>query len=237
MKQFWPFSAGVLAVSLVFSSGAGEAAMELVLPARSVGTAQLKQDAVTSLKVKNGSLLARDFARGQLPRGPRGPQGEPGAPGQPGAVGPAGPQGSQGPEGPVGPQGAEGPEGPQGPPGEPPNPSIQFRHRAVTVPAGETRFDQVECSNIQIGSGVPASTPTGGGVSSPVGADGGFHVLKSVPYLSFFAPSRFTVFSRTGWFVRVKNTSASDITYRVYAACLENSTGKWPDGIVPIWED
>jgi hypothetical protein len=38
-----------------------------------VGKAQLKKNAVTSAKVKDGSLQARDFAAGQLPAGPRGP--------------------------------------------------------------------------------------------------------------------------------------------------------------------
>ena len=48
--------------------GTGYAAV--VLPANSVGTKQLKKNAVTSAKVKNRSLLAADFQRGQLPGGP-----------------------------------------------------------------------------------------------------------------------------------------------------------------------
>ncbi|HXZ57678.1 MAG TPA: hypothetical protein VEG40_08865 [Gaiellaceae bacterium] len=55
------------------------------LPRNSVGTLQLKSNAVTSTKVKNGSLLKRDFKRGQLPAGAIGPTGPAGAPG------PAGP--------------------------------------------------------------------------------------------------------------------------------------------------
>src|SRR5919106_1168455 len=66
------------------------------LPANSVGTKQLKKNAVTSAKVKNRSLLANDFKRGQLPRGEKG---------DPGARGPAGPQGAAGPQGPAGAQG------------------------------------------------------------------------------------------------------------------------------------
>jgi hypothetical protein len=57
------------------------------LPANSVGTKQLKKNAVTSVKVKDRSLLAKDFKRGQLPRGQRGPAGPQGAPGAPGAPG------------------------------------------------------------------------------------------------------------------------------------------------------
>lgn len=71
-----------LSISLGGVSWAGVA-----LPRNSVGTAQLKQDAVTSAKVRNRSLRAVDFARGELPRGPQGRAGAPGAPGAPGAVG------------------------------------------------------------------------------------------------------------------------------------------------------
>ena len=73
-------------------SGASYAAV--VLPRDSVGTPQLKRDAVVSSKVKNGSLQAVDFAQGQLPAGPQGPQGP---------AGPAGPKGATGPQGPAGP--------------------------------------------------------------------------------------------------------------------------------------
>ncbi|MFZ1880590.1 MAG: hypothetical protein WAU41_10525, partial [Gaiellaceae bacterium] len=44
-----------------------------VLPAGSVGTVQLRHDAVVSSKVKDASLLGRDFKPVQLPRGARGP--------------------------------------------------------------------------------------------------------------------------------------------------------------------
>jgi len=71
-----------LAVSL---SGVGYAAG--VLPKASVGTPQLQDDAVTSRKVKDQSLLAVDFRPGQLPGGPEGPKGDPGPPGPPGLSG------------------------------------------------------------------------------------------------------------------------------------------------------
>lgn len=63
----------------------------LKLPKNSVGTKQIKKSAVTSKKVKDRSLLAKDFKKGQLPSGP---------------------QGATGPQGPQGPQGVEGPRGP-----------------------------------------------------------------------------------------------------------------------------
>jgi hypothetical protein len=55
------------------------------LPRNSVGSKQIKKDAVTSAKVKNGSLKALDFGTGQLPSGAIGAKGDPGP------TGPAGP--------------------------------------------------------------------------------------------------------------------------------------------------
>jgi hypothetical protein len=53
----------------------------LNVPTNSVGTQQLKANAVVSSKVKNRSLLAVDVKLGQLPAGARGPKGDTGAPG------------------------------------------------------------------------------------------------------------------------------------------------------------
>jgi hypothetical protein len=72
-----------LAVAL---SGVGYAAV--VIPRNSVGTAQLKTDAVVSKKVKNGSLLAADFKAGQLPAGAPGAKGDKGDKGDTGEAGP-----------------------------------------------------------------------------------------------------------------------------------------------------
>jgi hypothetical protein len=70
---------------LVALGGTSVAAVSVVLPRNSVGTPQLKENAVTSIKlaagavrssdVKDGSLARADFARGQLPAGPAGPPG------------------------------------------------------------------------------------------------------------------------------------------------------------------
>jgi hypothetical protein len=90
--------ANVTATIAVFLALGGGAYAAFKLPRNSVGTQQLRKNAVTSSKVKNHSLLASDFRLGQLPAGPRGPQGIPGhdgtngqdgAPGQPGAPGTA----------------------------------------------------------------------------------------------------------------------------------------------------
>ena len=87
-----------LVALMVALGGTSYAAVNL--PSHSVGTAQLKNSAVTRTKlakdsvrsanVADHSLLASDFMPGQLPAGP---QGAPGANGKTGAPGPQGPPG------------------------------------------------------------------------------------------------------------------------------------------------
>jgi hypothetical protein len=88
IRRLRPSPAMVVAcVALVFAmTGAGYAAG--MLGPNTVGTKQLKKNAVISSKVKNRSLLAVDFKAGQLPAGPPGAPGAPGAPGQQGPPGP-----------------------------------------------------------------------------------------------------------------------------------------------------
>ncbi len=102
--RFRPSPAMVVAclALLVALGGTGVAAVSIVIPKNSVGTPQLKKNAVTSAKVKNGSLLTVDFKAGQLPAGPQGPAG---------SQGPAGPQ---------------GPKGDKGDPGSPGLSNVQF---------------------------------------------------------------------------------------------------------------
>ncbi len=68
-------------------TGTSIAAVSQLVPRSSVGTAQLKNNAVTSAKVKNRTLARADFRPGVLLRGPAGPAG---------AAGPAGPAGPAG---------------------------------------------------------------------------------------------------------------------------------------------
>ncbi|HEX6602362.1 MAG TPA: hypothetical protein VF030_06925 [Solirubrobacterales bacterium] len=85
---------------VVLGGGAAVAAGQL--GRNTVGTPQLKKNAVTSAKVKDGSLRPKDFAPGSALSGPAG------------SAGPAGPKGDRGPEGPPGQEGRRGPEGPAG---------------------------------------------------------------------------------------------------------------------------
>jgi hypothetical protein len=68
-----PAMAVALLALFVAIGGTGYAALKL--PKGSVGARQLKKNAVRSAKVKDRSLQARDFKRGQLPSGPRGATG------------------------------------------------------------------------------------------------------------------------------------------------------------------
>jgi hypothetical protein len=89
-----PAMAVALTALVVALGGTGYAAVKL--PRNSVGSPQLKRNAVTGEKVHDGSLFANDFAAGQIPKGPKGD---------------SGPQGPGGPQGPAGSPGAQGPPG------------------------------------------------------------------------------------------------------------------------------
>lgn len=90
------------------------------LPKDSVGSKQLRKDAVTSRAVKNGTISRADLAKGIAvagPQGPQGPAGASGAPGATGAPGAKGDRGDTGAKGDRGEQGLQGPEGKTGPTG------------------------------------------------------------------------------------------------------------------------
>jgi hypothetical protein len=78
----------VIGYAALFVALGGTSYAAINLPAKSVGNRELKNNAVTSAKVKNGSLRAVDFRAGDLPAGPKGdtgPQGPQGPKGDPGA--------------------------------------------------------------------------------------------------------------------------------------------------------
>ena len=91
------FSTTALVAALLGTTPLGEAAYDAALPRNSVGTLQLKRNAVTSAKIApntirgsqvvDGSLLTGDFKAGQIPQGPKGDKGD---------RGPAGPSGISG---------------------------------------------------------------------------------------------------------------------------------------------
>lgn len=74
----------VASIALMLALGGTSYAVSRI-PARSVGTKQLKKNAVNSSRVRDGSLLGADFQAGQLPAGAPGPAGADGV------IGPRGP--------------------------------------------------------------------------------------------------------------------------------------------------
>jgi hypothetical protein len=95
-----------VALLALFVALGGTSYAAVNLPKGSVGAAQLKKNVVSSAKVKDGSLLTKDFKAGQLPAGPKGDTGDKG---DPGAQGPTGAAGADGAPGAPGQTGARGP--------------------------------------------------------------------------------------------------------------------------------
>src|SRR6476469_191818 len=83
-------------------------ALFVALGGTSYAAIKLPKDSVRSKQVKDHSLLAQDFATGQLPAG------KPGAPGAPGTPGPAGAPGAPGAPGTDGAPGKDGKDGVNG---------------------------------------------------------------------------------------------------------------------------
>jgi hypothetical protein len=91
------FSITALLVAVLGSTPLGEAAHNAVVPKNSVGTPQLKRNAVKAAKIApnavrtghvlDGSLLSADFKPGQIPQGPKGDKGDKGDAGSAGPPG------------------------------------------------------------------------------------------------------------------------------------------------------
>lgn len=91
MSRVRPSYADVMATVAVFIALGGTS---YAVARNTIGERELKDNGVTSRKVRDGTLLARDLAPETLSQGSRGPRG---AQGPAGPVGPPGPQGAPGP--------------------------------------------------------------------------------------------------------------------------------------------
>ena len=108
IRQRLTYANSMSTIAVMIALG-GTSYAAIKLPRNSVGTQQLRSSAVTSAKVRNGTLLRKDFKRGQLVS----------QKGDPGIAGPAGPKGDPGPAGPAGPKGDPGTPGANGVNGAP----------------------------------------------------------------------------------------------------------------------
>lgn len=79
-----PSPAMIVAMLALLVALGGTSYAAFKLPKNSVGTSQLKKNAVTGVKVKSHSLKANDFKANSLPAGPQGPAGPGGPKGDPG---------------------------------------------------------------------------------------------------------------------------------------------------------
>jgi len=188
---------------IVALGGTGYAALKL--PRGSVGTVQLRNGAVISVKIKDGSIKLKDLAattQAQLkasggPAGAQGPKGDPGARGPSGPIGPRGPTGAKGATGPSGPMGATGVQGPPGLSG------YTIVQKTLTTTAGS--------------QGVSVNCPTG---TVAVGGGGG----TPTPGAGVSLRNSFPLQGGVGWLVVAEARSpGSGWSYTVDAVCVKRS--------------
>jgi hypothetical protein len=110
--------ANIVASLALFVALGGVSYAAITIPKNSVGSTQLKANAVTSVKVKDGTLEQADFAPGALPasgaNGANGANGEQGESGERGETGDEGERGEQGETGATGQRGEQGEQGDDG---------------------------------------------------------------------------------------------------------------------------
>jgi hypothetical protein len=172
-----PSPALVVSVIALTVALGGTSYAAIVLPANSVGTKQIKKNAVTTAKVKNGTLRLADFGAGQVPAGATG------ATGAQGAAGATGPRGAKGDKGDAGVNGTNGTDG---------TANVVVRESAPTpVAASGIVSVTVSC--------LAGERATGGGYDASGNGEFGTVALDSQPTASASVPN--------GWTVKVNNVT------------------------------
>lgn len=175
----------VMSALALFVALGGTSYAAIKLPANSVGTPQLKGASVTSTKVKNGSLLLKDFKAGQLPSAKNGSTAEAGS-GVPGPAGPAGPQGEAGPAGTTGAAGPKGDAGETGAKGD-------TGARGATGPKGAFSGVLTRTGQATVGSGsvgtvfancLRTEIAVGGGATFAGGVADATYLSRSTPHIA-----------------------------------------------------
>jgi hypothetical protein len=182
-----------IAVFLVVAGGSAFAASQL--GKGSVGTKQLKKEAVTPAKL---STAAKATLQGAA--GPAGPAGAKGATGSTGLTGPKGDKGEKGDRGEIG---LEGPEGEAG-------------ATNVTVVKVETPIAANSAGNA-VAVCPAGSVATGGGVN-PVGVTTEAALIKSYPSTGGVGQA-VTGNTPTAWGGFAQNPTAGVVTLNVFAIC------------------
>jgi hypothetical protein len=186
--------ANVVASLALFVALGGVSWAAVTLPTGSVGSRQLKAGAVSTAKVRDRSLLARDFKRGQLPRGESGLAGERGVPG---------------PKGDEGDSGAPGAKGDRGAPGAT---NVVVRRQNTGVPANGVRaLFAVQCA--------PGERAVGGGASLTVSGTAA-ELQQSFP-VADNGVRLGDGETPTGWESLIKNESAEATGATGYAVCAQ----------------
>jgi hypothetical protein len=187
--------ANVVAALALFIPLGGVSWAAVSLPKASVGSRELKANAVGTRNVRDGSLLSSDFKSGELLRARKG---DPGPKGDTGPKGDAGPKGATGAKGTIGPAGPAGPQGPSGVSGW----TFVTKHLNIGGSPNHTAAeDEADC---------PSGTKVlGGGVTAGNGGDRTkLHVYESGP-----------AGVADGWYAGMQNDGANSVPVFIWAIC------------------
>ena len=214
-----PTPALVISIVALFVAMGGTGYAASQIPRASVGAAQLKKNAVSSPKVKNGSLALDDFKLAERTklRGSAGTRGAAGARGSQGVGGTRGLSGLEGDEGSDGSDGGQGIQGIQGPTGveEVVVRTAGLSYVSAVGPNGQILSDDVQC---QAGESV-----VGGGAD--VGPSVAFDdqpnvVITGSRPADASGAALGTGDEPTGWFVQARrNSNTTTQTVGVYVLC------------------
>jgi hypothetical protein len=217
-----PTPALVISIVALFVAMGGTGYAASQIPRASVGAAQLKKNAVSSPKVKNGSLALNDFKAAERTklRGSAGARGAAGARGSQGSGGIRGLSGLKGDEGADGSDGSDGGEGIQGIPGPTGVEQVVVRtgglsYTASVGPNGQVLSDDVQCQ--------PGESVVGGGAD--VGPAFAFNdqpnvVITGSRPADGSGSALGTGDKPTGWFVQARrNSNTTTQTVGLYVLC------------------
>jgi len=217
MKRFRlrpTYSNVVSTLCLFLLLGGGVAYAATQLPRNSVGTRQIKAQAVTPAKLSAAAKSALT--------GPRGAQGEPGPRGATGDEGARGSRGLQGEPGIQGEPGSKGEPGPPGETGEPgPADAVTRYGPLLEPPSGSNGLSYAPCAvdEVAVGGGLALA-----GGAPPANSE--YRLEADRPSLRvetngkvvFPAPAEGE--PATGWLAIIGNQTGGTFGFRGYAVCM-----------------